>query len=442
MSLPDIMRPRLVQNTVPFPLLGLAGLPGFEPGSSAPKAERMIPYPTGPATRLRIRVIYPFKKVPVSAFFGTDVLSVGFSRNNNFIHSVTVGGGMAKVVMNHGTGGEIMQDFLARHVTSHFPKMDAEVPLSSFDDSAVIDDIVFTTDGHTVKPLFFPGGDIGSLSVAGTVNDISVMGATPLALSCSLILEEGLDMDIVDKVLESMGRTSGSCGVPIATGDTKVVEAGAVDQMVMTTSAVGKRSRFMDGNLAVAEQYRKVDSRWATDDNIRPGDAIIASGTLGDHGIALLSFREGYGFDSDVQSDVAPLNGLIEVGLRIGGIVSMKDPTRGGIANTLNEWCSKSKIGMEINESDIPLKDGVVNACEMLGIDPLNIGNEGKVIIACVPDMADEIVGSLRKHPLGKDAAVIGHAMESEIPRVVLRTEIGGKRILEPPAGDPVPRIC
>lgn len=349
---------------------------------------------------------------------------------------------MAKVIMNHGTGGEIMQEFLAKHVTSHFPKMKAEVPLDSFDDSAVVDDVVFTTDGHTVKPLFFPGGDIGSLSVAGTVNDISVMGAKPLGLSCSLILEAGLEIETVDRVLESMGRTAEGCGVPIVTGDTKVVEAGAVDQMVMCTSAIGKRSPYMDQNLATASQYRKVDSRWATDNNVRPGDAIIVSGTVGDHGVALLSFREGYGFDSEVKSDVAPLNGLIETGLKTGGIVAMKDPTRGGLANTLNEWCAKSKIGMEVNEPDIPLRDGVVNACEMLGIDPLSIGNEGKVVIACVPEMADQVVKALRSHPLGKNAAVIGHAIQSDVPRVILRTEIGGKRVLEPPAGDPVPRIC
>ena len=349
---------------------------------------------------------------------------------------------MAKVIMNHGSGGEIMQEFLAKHVTAHFPKMDYEIPLDSFDDSAVVDDIVFTTDGHTVKPLFFPGGDIGSLSVAGTVNDISVMGATPLALSCSLFLEAGLEIDVVDRVLESMGKTAAGCGVPIATGDTKVVESGAVDQMIMCTSAVGKRSKFMDSNIAAAEQYRKVASRWAVDSNVRPGDAIIVSGTLGDHGVALLSFREGYGFESEIKSDVAPLNGLIEVGLKKGGIVAMKDPTRGGLANTLNEWCAKSKIGMEIDYANIPLRDGVVNACDMLGIDPLSIGNEGKVVIGCVPEMADEVVKALRSHPLGKDAAIIGYATESEVPRVILRTEIGGKRILEPPAGDPVPRIC
>jgi len=344
--------------------------------------------------------------------------------------------------MNHGAGGELMQEFLAKHITSHFPKMKAEVPLDSFDDSAVVDDVVFTTDGHTVKPLFFPGGDIGSLSVAGTVNDISVMGATPLALSCSLILEAGLDIEIVDKVLESMGKTAADCGVPIATGDTKVVESGAVDQMVMTTSAIGKRSKYLDSNFDKAKEYRQVKDRWCTDSNVRPGDAIIVSGTVGNHGVALLSFREGYGFESTVKSDVAPLNDLIEQGLKIGGIVSMKDPTRGGLANTLNEWCSKSKIGMEIDEKSIPLDEGVVNACEMLGIDPLSIGNEGKVVIGCVPEMADEVIKALHSHKLGKNAAIIGYATESKTPRVVLRTEIGGRRVLEPPAGDPVPRIC
>jgi hydrogenase expression/formation protein HypE len=348
---------------------------------------------------------------------------------------------MAKVVMNHGAGGETMQEFLSKHVISHFCDVNSDVPLSSLDDSAVVDDIVFTTDGHTVKPLFFPGGDIGSLSVAGTVNDIAVMGARPLALSCAVILEEGLDIDVVDNVMTSVGRTSKECGVPVVTGDTKVVESGAVDKMVLVTSAIGKRSEYLDHNISVAARYRKINSRWLTDDNVGDGDAIIVSGTLGDHGVSLLSFREGYGFDSIVKSDIAPLNGLIESILKIGGITAMKDPTRGGLANTLNEWSSKSKIGIELNENDIPLKDAVVNACDLLGIDPLSIGNEGKVVIACVPDMADEILKRLREHPLGKDANIIGYA-SSSIKRVIMRTSVGGKRILEPPIGDPVPRIC
>lgn len=348
---------------------------------------------------------------------------------------------MAKIVMNHGAGGETMQEFLSKHITSHFPKMSSDVPLDSLDDSAVVDGIVFTTDGHTVKPLFFPGGDIGSLSVAGTVNDISVMGAEPLALSCAVILEEGLDIDIVDRVMASVGSTSKGCGVPVATGDTKVMESGAIDQMVMVTSAIGKKSQYLDHNFDVVRQYRPTEQHWTTDSSVRPGDAIIVSGTLGDHGVSLLSFREGYGFESEVQSDVAPLNKLIASILKVGGITAMKDPTRGGLANTVNEWASKSNVGMELNETSIPLKRAVVNACDLLGIDPLSIGNEGKVVIACVPEMAEEIVKTLRKDKLGKDASIIGYA-NNKNKRVVIRTEIGGRRILEAPMGDPVPRIC
>jgi hydrogenase expression/formation protein HypE len=348
---------------------------------------------------------------------------------------------MGKVTMNHGAGGEMMQEFISKHVTSHFPKMRSDVPLSSFDDSSVVDDIVFTTDGHTVKPLFFPGGDIGSLSVAGTVNDIAVMGAEPLALSCAVILEEGLDIDIVDRVMMSIGETSAACGVPVAAGDTKVVESGAVDKMIIVTSAIGRRSEHLDNNISVASSYRKIDSDWLTDDNVRDSDAIIVSGTLGDHGVSLLSFREGYGFESSVQSDIAPLNGMIREVLKIGGAVAMKDPTRGGLANTLNEWSSKSKVGMELNENDIPLKDAVVNACDLLGLDPLSIGNEGKVVIACVLEKAEDILKILKKHRYGRDAEIIGYA-SSKTDRVIMNTSVGGKRILEPPVGDPVPRRC
>jgi hydrogenase expression/formation protein HypE len=348
---------------------------------------------------------------------------------------------MPKVIMNHGAGGELMQEFLSKHIVSHFPKMRSDVPLDSMDDSAVVDGIVFTIDGHTVKPLIFPGGDIGRISVAGTVNDISVMGATPLAIGCSVIMEEGLDIDIVDKVMESLGQTSRECGVPVATGDTKVMESGALDQMVISTSAIGRRSDTLDGNLDIASKYRKVEHRWCTDSNLRPGDTVIVSGYMGDHGVALLSFREGYGFESEIKSDVAPLNKMIAEGLKAGGIVSMKDPTRGGLANTLNEWCAKSHIGMEIEQASIPLRDGVINACDLLGIDPLSIGNEGKAVIGCVPEMAEEILKAIRRTPEGKDAAIIGRVTDGP-ERVILRTEIGGRRILEAPSGDPVPRIC
>lgn len=348
---------------------------------------------------------------------------------------------MKRVTMGHGAGGELMHELLSLHVMPFLPQFTVEVPLRSFDDSAVVDDIVFTMDGHTVKPLFFPGGDIGSLAVCGTINDISVMGAQPLALGQSIIIEEGLEVDVLERAMKSVGQYSELAGVPVVTGDTKVMESGALDKMVITTSAVGKRSRFMDHNLEVAREYRPVSSKWLTDDNIREGDAIIVSGTLGDHGIALLSFREGYGFETDVKSDIAPLNRLVEEVLKVGGAVSMKDPTRGGFANAINEWSSKSGIGIEIEEAAVPVAEPVRNACELLGLDPLSIGNEGKMIIGVVPDMAEEVLRMLRRTPLGKNAAIVGR-VTSKYEHVVLRTEVGGHRILETPVGDPVPRIC
>jgi hydrogenase expression/formation protein HypE len=241
--------------------------------------------------------------------------------------------------------------------------------------------------------------------------------------------------------MESMGKTSQECGVPVVTGDTKVMGAGELDKMIITTSAIGIRPDYLDHDMEVANSYRKVDNRWCADSNTRPGDVIIVSGYMGDHGIALLSFREGYGFESDVKSDVQPLNKMIEKALRVGGIVAMKDPTRGGLANTLNEWADKSKCQLDVNEANIPIRDGVENACELLGIEPLNIGNEGNCVISVVPEMAEEVLKALRATPEGKDAAIIGRAVEGP-SRVVLKTEIGGKRILEPPSGDPVPRIC
>ncbi len=348
---------------------------------------------------------------------------------------------MKRVTMGHGAGGEMMQELLAKHILPFLPKLPSEVPLQAFDDSAVVDGIVFTIDGHTVKPLFFPGGDIGTLSVYGTVNDISVMGAKPLALATSVILEEGLEFDVLERVAKSIGEASTIAGVPIVTGDTKVIEAGKLERMIISTAAVGRRSDILDHDLEVASRYRKVDSRWMTDDNLRDGDAVILTGTVGDHGIALLSFREGYGFESQVQSDCAPMNGLAEEILKVGGAVSMKDPTRGGLANAVNEWASKSRVGIEIEEQSVPIAEPVRNACEMLGLDPLTIGNEGKMIVGVVPDMAEEVLAAIKRHPLGRNAAIIGHADKS-LKGVVLRTEVGGRRILEPPVGDPVPRIC
>jgi hydrogenase expression/formation protein HypE len=256
-----------------------------------------------------------------------------------------------------------------------------------------------------------------------------------------MILEEGLEIEVLNKVAESIGQTCKRCGVPVATGDTKVMEAGKIERMVISTAGIGRRSPYLDHDIEVASSYRMVDSRWMTDDNLRDGDLVIATGTLGDHGIALLSFREGYGFESEVQSDIAPLNGLVEEMLKVGGAVSMKDPTRGGFANAINEWASKSKVGIEVEEAAIPINPAVRNACEMLGLDPLSIANEGKMIVGVVPEMAEDVLKVVRGHPFGRDAAIIGKATQ-KVKGVVLRTEVGGRRVLEPPVGDPVPRIC
>jgi hydrogenase expression/formation protein HypE len=348
---------------------------------------------------------------------------------------------MAKLTMAQGAGGRSMQRMLRERVLPHLLTDAGEVPLSALDDSGVIGDVVLTTDSHTVRPLFFPGGDIGSLSVAGTVNDISVMGAEPMALSLAIVAEEGFDGDELERIARSIGATARKAGVPIITGDTKVVERGGVDGIVINTSAVGRRQPALDSNLNAAAKHRKISSRWLEDRNVADGDAIIVSGTLGDHGVAILSARKGYGFDSDVESDVAPLNGMIRRALEAGGIAAMKDPTRGGLANALNEFSEKSGVGIQIEEDKVPVRPAVRSACAMLGIDPLEIGNEGKAVMAVVPKMADAVLDALRKTPEGRDAALIGFATKS-VRGVVMRTKVGGRRIVEPPIADPVPRIC
>ena len=334
-----------------------------------------------------------------------------------------------------------MRQLLDEFMLSKFDTEIGQVPLGALDDSGIIDDLVITIDGHTVKPLFFPGGDIGSLAVAGTINDIAVMGARPVALALGIVMEEGLDLEIVGRVADSIASEAKKAGVPIMTGDTKVVEKGAIDQMVVTTAAIGVRSEMLETNFKIVKKYRQTDERWIRDSSLRDGDAIIVSGSLGDHGIAVLSCREGYGFESDFGSDVASLNKMIDGALKIGGIVSMKDPTRGGLANTLNEWAEKSGIGIIVEETSIPVNPGVNAACGMLGLDHLEIGNEGKVVIGIVPDMAEAVLNYLKGTPEGKDAAIIGTA-SAEVNRVLMNTKVGGRRIVEAPVGDPVPRIC
>ena len=349
-----------------------------------------------------------------------------------------------KIKVSQGAGGELMDALIKDKILKYFVKKEpnsVEIPLSMLDDAAVVDDIVFSTDSHTVQPLIFPGGDLGSLAVCGTINDVSVMGAKPLALSTGFIVEEGFSADTFEIIVKSMGKYSDESNVPIVTGDTKVVEKGAIQEFMINTSGIGKRSNILDDNIGEVKRYRSFKQRWLLDSNLKKGDKIIISGNIGEHGIALLSFREGYGFDTRIKSDVAPINGLMENAMYGGGIVAAKDPTRGGLSNTINEFSEKSNIGFILEEDSIPIPNGVRSACDMLGIDPLEIGNEGKVVIGVVKEKAEEALSIIKKHHFGKNAAIIGEATD-KVKGVVLQTTVGGKRILHKPLGDPVPRIC
>jgi hydrogenase expression/formation protein HypE len=348
---------------------------------------------------------------------------------------------MERITMAHGAGGTIMNDLIKNYVLKHLGGSGAEVPLEALDDSAVIDNIVLKSDSHAVKPIFFPGGDIGRLAVAGTVNDIAMVGAEPIALASGIVLEEGLPIADLERILESMEKTCREAEVYIVTGDTKVVEKSGFGGCIINTSGIGRRNDVLENNIAEVKNCRAFNSRWILDSNLRKGDKIIISGTVGDHGVTILSAQDGYNFGSQMKSDVAPLNKVVMKLLKVGGIVSMKDPTRGGLSNSVNEWSQKSKVGIMVQEAKVPIRGDVKAACEMLGIDPMEIGNEGKVLIGVVPQKAEEILAALRETKEGKDAEIIGEAI-SDFSEVVLETVVGGKRILAPPVGDPIPRIC
>ena len=342
----------------------------------------------------------------------------------------------------HGAGGAVMNKLIKDYILKFLGGGEFEVPLEALDDAAVVNDIVLKSDSHAVKPIFFPGGDIGRLAISGTVNDIAVLGAKPIALACGFILEEGLPISDFEKILKSMKETCKEAEVHVVTGDTKVVEHGALGGCIVNVSGIGYRSKNLDHNLAVVRQFRPdFKARWILDSNLRPGDKIIVSGTVGDHGLAVLSAQEGLSFGSQIKSDVKPLNKLVERLLEVGGIVAMKDPTRGGLSNALNELSEKSKVGILVYEEKIPIRRDVKAACEMLGIDPLEVGNEGKLVIGVISEKAEEILEALRQTEEGKNAQIIGEATK-EFDVVAMQTVVGGKRILTPPVGDPVPRIC
>lgn len=348
------------------------------------------------------------------------------------------------ITMLHGAGGSAMHDLVKNYIVKYFSGgAYSEVPLEALDDAAVVDDIVLKSDSHAVKPIFFPGGDIGRLGVSGTVNDIAVLGAEPYALACGFVLEEGLAMADFERVLASMQHTCKEAGVNIVTGDTKVVEKGSLGGCVINVSGIGRRTLALERNIEIVKRFRSnFSSRWILDSNLQVGDKIILSGTIGDHGLAVLSAQEGLNFGSDIKSDVKPLNRLIQRLLEdVGGVVAMKDPTRGGLADALNEFSEKSRVGILIHEDKIPIRESVRAACEMLGLDPLEIGNEGKVLFGVVKEKAEEFVKFLRNFDEGKEAEIIGE-VTSEFNGVAMQTVVGGKRIIAPPVGDPVPRIC
>jgi len=350
----------------------------------------------------------------------------------------------ARITMLHGAGGTVMHNLVKNYIVKYFGGFgDAEVPLEAMDDAAVCGEVVFKSDSHAVKPIFFPGGDIGRLAISGTVNDISALGAEPYALACGLILEEGLALSDLERILVSMQQTCAEASVGFVTGDTKVVEKGSLGGCVMNVSGIGRRTVALDNNLRIVKQFRSgFAARWALDSNLNEGDKIILSGTIGDHGLAVLSAQQGLKFGSQIESDVKPLNKLVQKLLsEVGGIVAMKDPTRGGLADALNEWSEKSKTGIFIHEDRIPIREDVRTACEMLGLDPLEIGNEGKLIIGVVPSRAEQLLDLLQDTREGKNAEIIGEASKS-FKGVAMQTAVGGRRIIARPVGDPIPRIC
>ena len=337
-----------------------------------------------------------------------------------------------RVDLTHCSGGramvQLISELFARHLGNEYLGQGndgAVLPAPMLDGKPAR--LVMSTDSHVVSPLFFPGGDIGCLSVHGTVNDVAVMGATPLYLAAGFILEEGFALSDLARIVESMAQAARTAGVPVVTGDTKVVERGKGDGVFITTTAVGVLPDGLELGGARA----------------RPGDAVLVSGSIGDHGVAIMSKRENLSFDAPIVSDTAALNGLVATMLASGAeIHCLRDPTRGGLAATLNEIAGQSGVGMMLQEKAIPVKPVVAAACELLGLDPLNVANEGKLIAICASADASALLAAMRAHPLGADAALIGEVVADEHHFVQLSTAFGGRRIVDWLAGDQLPRIC
>ncbi|HOT04348.1 MAG TPA: hydrogenase expression/formation protein HypE [Methanolinea sp.] len=330
-----------------------------------------------------------------------------------------------KVSLMHGAGGEVMGELL--QILTRFEHRNAGgVGLESLDDGAVIPiggvNLVFTTDSHVVRPIFFPGGDIGRIAVCGTVNDLAMMGGRPIALSCGMIIEEGFESADLERIVRSMDMALGECGASLVTGDTKVLEKGALDGIAVNTAGIGIADRIV------------------RDNGLRPGDCILVNGTLGDHGMTIMAERAELALGGQLASDVAPLWGLVEKAMAAGEIHAMKDPTRGGFASAINEMARKSHVSVRISEPDLPIRRSVRSVADMLGIDPLQVANEGKVVMGVPACDAEAVLEAMRSHHYGKDAAIIGEVVAGS--HVIMETSVGGERFIEPPIGDPVPRVC
>jgi hydrogenase expression/formation protein HypE len=332
-----------------------------------------------------------------------------------------------RILLAHGGGGSLTRELIRE---AFVPQLDNPV-LRSLDDSAVLvmngKGYAFTTDSYVVSPYFFPGGDIGKLAVCGTVNDLAMQGAQPLWLSLSFILEEGLPLADLRRIVESIRTTAGEARVEVVTGDTKVVERGKCEGLYINTTGIGKITTqgFLGANT------------------VRAGDAVILNGFLGEHGVAVMSRREGIGFSTSVISDCAPLWPLVKEILATGAeIHAMRDPTRGGLAATVCDIAEASGVGIRLDESALPISREVQGACDLLGLDPLTIANEGKVVVFCRSSDAERVLAAMKKRPLGQDARVIGEVTEKPKGMALLRTKIGGERIIDMPTGEDLPRIC
>ncbi len=333
-----------------------------------------------------------------------------------------------RISLKYGAGGNAMRALIEQIFAAGFGVVEGGIGLPEMDDGAAIPIgdkfLVVTTDSHVVQPVFFPGGDIGRLAVSGTVNDLAMMGATePLALTCAAILEDGFLRTDLERIWASMRAACAEAGTTIVTGDTKVMRHGELDRIAIATTGVA------------------ITSRVVPDRGLHPGDMLIVTGTVGDHGLAILATRGELALETQLVSDVAPINGLVRGALDAGGVVAMKDPTRGGLASALHEMAEKSGVGIVLDERAVPVRDEVRAAGELLGIDPLQVANEGKAVIGVRRASADAVLAALRAHPLGKNAAIVGECVAERIGRVVVDTGFG-RRLLGEAEGELQPRIC